>query len=148
MCYLVLLFHVLLLQIKHLSFHLFIFYNIQALRKLINPHYVNADKNQNSSTTISSSENKLISPETAANTIDIEEELRELILLQLQSFCRDSIDEIGSMGQEMELLDHMEDLREIEELNLSSCSSSSSSRNCDQSSKHVDRGKGMKLHVG
>lgn len=105
------------------------------------------------STTISSNPNKSIgagaSGEAEADidsSKDMEEELRELTLLQLQSFCRDSIDEISSIDQEIQLLDHMEDLPEIEELNYSSSSgssSSSSSSNSNQNHRQIGNGQGM-----
>ena len=74
--------------------------------------------------------------QSSSTNDDHEEELRELILLQLQSYCGDSMDELNSIQQEMKLLEHMEDLRELEDvmnptptLTSSSSSSSSSSSN-------------------
>ena len=73
---------------------------------------------------------------------DHEEELRELILLQLQSYCGDSMDELNSIQQEMKLLEHMEDLRELEDVmnptpTLTSSSSSSSSSNNNRQAKNI-----------
>lgn len=51
----------------------------------------------------------------SGTTTDIEEEIRELSILRIQSRARFACDELGLIIQEIQLLDHMSDLRELEE---------------------------------
>ena len=57
---------------------------------------------------------------------DMEEETRQLVMLQLQSYARDAQDELGMLGQEMVLLQHMNALRTCADSSEANSSSSSS----------------------
>jgi hypothetical protein len=64
---------------------------------------------------------------------DLDSEVRELMLLQLQTYARDAIKELHSIQQEIVLLDHMADLRELDELKGTGGSSSGSSSSSSSS---------------
>ena len=51
----------------------------------------------------------------AVEALDDDEDTKKLLLLQFQSYVRDSIDEIVLINQEMDLLDHMSELKELED---------------------------------
>ena len=58
---------------------------------------------------------------------DMEEETRQLVMLQLQSYARDTQDELGMLEQEMVLLQHMNALRTTADSSEASSSSTGNS---------------------